>query len=171
MPSTTGPTASRWLGFAASVRLISAPAERLVLAGRTEVVLHVAGALRARRVELTLELAEDLLVRLADNVREGIEPAAVRHAEHDVGHPGVGSVTAQRVQHRDERFRALEAEALLPEVLGVQEALERLGRVETLEDPALLLRRSDGMRAFDPLLDPLLLVGLLDVHVLDADRA
>ena len=48
MPSTTGSTASRWLGLAASVSAISRAVRRLVLAGRAEVVLHVAGALRAR---------------------------------------------------------------------------------------------------------------------------
>ena len=144
---------------------------RLVLAGRAEVILHVAGTLRTRRIELTLELAEDLLVRLAEHVRERVETATVCHTEHHVGHPGVGGFAAQSVEHRDERLGALEAEALLPEVLRVQEALERLGGVEPLEDPALLLLRDDGRDAFDPLLDPLLLIGFLDVHVLDADRA
>ena len=114
---------------------------RLVLADRAEVVLHVARALRARRVELALELAEDLRVRLADHVGEHVEPAAVRHAEHDVAHARVGGLGAERVEHRDERLGAFEAEALLPEVLRVQEALERLGRVEPLEDAVLLRRR------------------------------
>ena len=99
-------------------------------------------------IELALELAEDLFVRLAEHVRERVEAAAVRHAEHDVGHPGVGGFAAQRVEHRDERLRALEAEALLPEVLRVEEALERLGGVQALEDPVLLLR--GGRRAGTP---------------------
>ena len=58
--------------------------------------------------------------------------------------PRVGGVEQERVEHRDERLRALEAEALLPEVLRVQEALERLGRVQALEDAALLLGSSGG---------------------------
>ncbi len=144
---------------------------RLVLADRAEVVLHVAGALRARRVELALELAEDRGVRLADHVGEHVEPAAVGHAEHDVAHAGVGGEGAQRVEHRHERLGPLEAEPLLPEVLRVQEALERLGRVQPLEDPVLLRRGDERVRHLDLLLEPLLLVVLLDVHVLDAHGA
>ena len=69
------------------------------------------------------------------------------------------------------RLGALEAEALVAHVLRVQEPLERLGRVQPLEDVALVLGRQRRGDALDPLLDPALLVGLLDVHVLDADRA
>ena len=67
--------------------------------------------------------------------------------------------------------RALEAEALLAHVAGVQEALEHLGRVEAVEDVALLLEvERDGL-TLDVLLDPALLLGILDVHVLDAQGA
>ena len=146
-------------------------ARRLVLADRAEVVLDVARALGAGRVELALELAEDLRVRLADHVGEHVQTAPVRHAEHDVAHARVARARAERVEHGHERLRPFEAEALLPQVLRVQEPLERLGRVEPLEDAVLLLRRHRFLGALDPLLDPLLLVGLLDVHVLDADGA
>ena len=84
---------------------------------------------------------------------------------------GVGGGAGQRVEHRDERLGAFEAEPLLAEVLGVQEALERLGGVEPFEDAVLLVDGEIDVPALDPRLDPLLLVGLLDVHVLDADRA
>ena len=57
------------------------PARRLVLAARAEVVLHVAGALHRRRVDVALELLEDLVVALADHVGEHVEPAAVGHAD------------------------------------------------------------------------------------------
>jgi hypothetical protein len=46
---------------------------------------------------------------------------------------------ADRVEQRDQRLGALEPEALLPDVLGVQERLERLGGVQPLEDPQLVL--------------------------------
>ena len=144
---------------------------RDVPAGRADVVLHVARALHRRRVERALELAEDLAVALPDGVHEHVEPAAVRHAEDDLGHAAVGRGRQQRVEHRDERLRALEAEPLLAQVLRVEEALERLGRVEPVEDAALHRGVGRGVRALDPALDPLLLLGLLDVHELDADRA
>ena len=100
------------------------------LAGRADVVLHVARALRHVRVELAFELAEDLRVRLADDVGEHVEAAAVRHAHHDLLHAGVGRAVDQEVEHRDQRLGAFEAEALLAEELRVQEALERLGAVQ-----------------------------------------
>ena len=43
--------------------------------------------------------------------------------------------------------------------------------VEPFEDPVLALLGQLGLAALELLLDPLLLVGVLDVHVLDADRA
>ncbi len=146
-------------------------ARRGVQTSRAEVVLHVARALYGRRVELALELAEDLPVRLPDDVREHVEPTAVRHADHDLAHTGVGRGRQQRVEHRDQGLGPFEAEALLAEVLRVEEALEGLGRVEPLEDAPLVRRLRRRRRRLDVALDPLLLVGLLDVHVLDADGA
>lgn len=66
---------------------------------------------------------------------------------------------------------SLESEPLLAEVLGRQELLQRLGGVETAEDVALVLDVDPCALAFDLLLDPTLLGGVLDVAVLDADRA
>ena len=70
-PSTTGSTASRWLGFGASVTA-TRPGGR-ARAGRGEVVLDVARAAFVRRDDgvdrpLALELAQDRLVRTADGV-------------------------------------------------------------------------------------------------------
>ena len=75
------------------------------------------------------------------------------------------------VEDRDGRLGAVDAEALLAEVLGGEELLERLGRVEPLEDVALLVGVERDVDALDLVLDPRLLGRLLDVHVLDADRA
>ena len=84
---------------------------------------------------------------------------------------GVGRRLEHGVEQRDGRLGAFEAEALCAHVLRGEELLERLGRVEPLEDVALLERVERDLHALDLLLDPPLLVGLLDVHVLDADRA
>ena len=112
------------------------------LAGLAEVVLHVAGALRGLRVEVPLELGEDLLVRLADDVGQHVEPAPVGHADDDLVQAGLGGGLQHLVEQRDQRLAALQREPLLADVLGLQEGLERLGRVEPVEDVLLLLRRS-----------------------------
>ena len=130
MPSTTGSTASRWLGFAARRNATSWPPGDWCLPVCADVVLHVAGPLGARRVELPFELAEDLRVRLAEDVGEHVQAAPVGHAHDHLGHPGVRRRAAQRVEHRDQRLRAFEAEPLLAQVLRGEEPLERLGRVQ-----------------------------------------
>ena len=58
-----------------------------------------------------------------------------------------------------------------PRYFVPEELLERLGGVEPVQDVALVLDGQLGGSALDLLLDPALLLGLLDVHVLDADRA
>ena len=70
LPSTTGSTASRWLGLETSVSAIS-PAAVVRKALGTQVVLDVTGAslwITDHRFEraLSLELAQDLLIRLAN---------------------------------------------------------------------------------------------------------
>ena len=72
---------------------------------------------------------------------------------------------------RDRRLAALEAEPLLADELGLQEGLEGLGLVELEQDPQLLLAGRLLVRLLDALLDPAALLGVLDVHVLDADGA
>ena len=58
----------------------------------------------------------------------------MRHADDGFFHAVVDGRVEQEVEHRDERLGALEAEALLAQVLRVQEPLEGLGRVERRED-------------------------------------
>ncbi len=137
----------------------------------TEVVLHVAGAVSGRRVHVALELREDLRVRLADDVRENVEATAVRHADDDLVELVLGGLVDDGVHHRDDGLGALEREALLADVLGLQERLERLGGVELAQDVLLLSDRGLDVVRLDPVLQPLLLLRLQDVRVLDTDVA
>ena len=109
------------------------------LAALAEVVLHVARALHRVGVDLALELLEDLVVALADDVREHVEAAAVGHADDRAVELGVGGRLEDGVEDRDGRLGALEPEPLLADVLRGEELLERLGRVEPLEDVALVV--------------------------------
>ena len=124
------------------------------LALGAQVVLDVAGALHRPGVLGALELAEDLAVGLAGDVGQDVEPAAVRHADADLVEVGVGGGRTGAVEQGDDRLAALEAEPLLPDELGLQERLERLGGVEPTQDAQLLLARGLGVLALDPGLDP-----------------
>ncbi len=83
----------------------------------------------------------------------------------------VGRGLEDRVEDGDEALAALEPEALLAHPLGAQELLEGLGGVEPAQDVALVVGVELVAHALDLRLDPVLLVEVLDVHVLDARRA
>ncbi len=74
----------------------------------TEVVLDVARPHRLVHLDVVLELPEDLGVALADDVRQDVEPAPVRHPHHRLMHPGVGGSVEHCVEQRDEPFGALQ---------------------------------------------------------------
>ena len=150
MPTTIGSTVSRWLGLADSSTSTSLPERLDVLADLAEVVLHVARALGRLRVDAALELLEHLVVALADDVGEHVEAAAVRHAHDDAVEVVVGRRLEDGVEDRDRRLGALEAEALLADVLGAEERLERLGGVELGEDVALVLEGEVGVAPLRP---------------------
>jgi hypothetical protein len=135
------------------------------------VVLHVAGALHGLRVLGALELAEDLPVGLARDVGQHVEAAAVRHPDRDLFEVRLGGALQDLVHQGDGRLAALEAEALLADVLGLQEGLERLGLVQLRHDAQLLVLGRLLVRLLEPRLEPGPLDRVRDVHVLDADRA
>ena len=135
-----------------------------------EVVLHVAGP-HDGIDSAAFELTEDLCVPLAGDVGQDVEPAAVRHTDGDLVELGLRRGLEDLVEHGDRGLRALEGEALLAHVLGLQEGLERLGCVESFEDLHLLLARRRGVGPLHVLLDPVTLFRVLDVHVLHADGA
>ncbi|CAB4880249.1 unannotated protein [freshwater metagenome] len=83
----------------------------------------------------------------------------------------LGSRGQDAVEHRNGGLAALEAEPLGADVLGGEEPLVRVGRREALGEPALLVTCELGGYTLETGLDPLLLVQIMDVHVLDADRA
>ena len=138
---------------------------------RAEVILDVAGALGAARVQVALELLEDLRVGLADDVGQHVQPAAVGHADDGLVHVRLGRLGEHRVDQRDQGLGALEGEPALADELGLQEHLERLGHVEPGQDADLLVVFGARVRDLHPVLQPAALLGVLHVHVLDADGA
>ena len=95
----------------------------------------------------------------------------MRHADGDLVDAGARRVGQDVVEQRDQGLAALQREALLAHELRLEELLEGLGADEGAQDVALRLGGGGLVGALDALLDPRALLGILDVHVFDADRA
>mmetsp|Transcript_32208 Transcript_32208/g.84450 ORF Transcript_32208/g.84450 Transcript_32208/m.84450 type:complete len:231 (+) Transcript_32208:2509-3201(+) len=137
----------------------------LDVAGAGEVVVDVGRA-------DALELVEDLLHRLAHHVGEHVETAAVRHAHHDVLDAILRGRVDELLHAHDEDLAALEAEPLGRRVLVRQERLEVVRPAQPVEHAQLvLLGEGHLLRGLNLLADPVHLLVVPDVHVLDADVA
>ena len=118
-PSTTGLTASRWLGLGVSDRWTVCLSLVTWSAEKPEVVLHVAVAGDGLG-QVLLELAEDHPVRLVEDVgqdvsrpRCGMPRTISRDAE-------VGRPLDDRVEQRDQHLAPFEREPLLAHVMRVR---------------------------------------------------
>ena len=129
-------------------------------------VLDVARALARERQQHALELAEDLLVGLAQDVGEHVQPTTVSHADHDLLDALLGRALDRLRQRGDQGVRPLEREALVADVLRVQEALEVLGPVQPLQDleDALARELVEVLGVLDAVADPVLAPAVGDVH-------
>jgi hypothetical protein len=138
-----------------------------------EMVLHVTGAFDiVGRRRAALELMEDRAVRLAQHLRQHVEPAAMRHADDDLLHTERATALDDLLERRDHRLGAVEAESLGAGKLEIAELLEALGFDQLVENRALALAGEADLlvAALDALLDPRLLRRIGDVHELDAER-
>ena len=94
------------------------------------------------------------------------------HAEHDLLEAKRAAALQDLLQRRDQRFAAIETETLGALVLHVEELLEAFGLDQLLQN-GLLAFGGEGdflVGALDALLDPRLLLGIGDMHELDAER-
>ncbi len=147
-----------------------ASAGRLAHAAGAKMIFHVARALRAVRID-TFKFGQNLHQRLVDNVRQHVEPAAVRHADHRFVHVGIGGEIQNLVQNHHGRFRAFERKALVTDKTRVQEMFELLGLDHALERALARVRMERPAIAGElhTQLQPALLFRNLDVHVLASD--
>ena len=136
----------------------------------THVVLHVAAARVLLRVEV-LELAEDVPGRLADDVGEHVQAAAVGHAKDDLHRALRCDLLDREVEQGDQALGALERKALGSQVLLLDELLEHRGVDQLLQDPDLLVAAELNPVAADlhPFLQPGSDFQVVDVHELGAD--
>src|SRR2546430_1642923 len=96
-----------------------------------------------------------------------------RHADDHFLDAGGAASLYEVIEQRNERIRALEREALLADVLGVQVALEAFGGRELPEDVALLFGTEAVLEAplLELILQPQPLLGVGHVRELRADVA
>src|ERR1019366_2876122 len=148
-------------------------ARGLAHAGGAQVILDVAGALRAARVDIALELAEDLLHVLADGVGEDVEAPAVGHADHQLVDVAKRGALQDFFQDGERGFAAFQREAFLAHEARVQKVFELFACHHGAHDAHA--RRAVqwpvvGLR-LHAALQPALLLRHLYVHVLAADFA
>src|SRR5215469_16504281 len=95
-------------------------------------------------------------VRLGHDLRQDVEPAAMRHADDDVAHAESTAALDDLLKRWDHRFGAIETEALGPGEFHIAELLEALGFNQLVEDGALALAGEGDflVRPLDALLDP-----------------
>ena len=143
---------------------------------RAGVVLHVArppevGSERPGRHRV-LELGEDLRVRLVEHVRQHVQPAAVRHAEHRVTRAVVGGAADNLVEHGHEHVEPFDRKARLAGKRPMQEALEDLNLCDAVEggfDAVRIHRRQEPAR-LGRVAEPLALCRHEHVRVVEARR-
>src|SRR3954447_170899 len=136
-------------------------------------VLDVAGTFdRIRIGGATLEFMKQRAVRLAHHLGQHVEPAAMRHAQNDFLHAEIAAALDDLLERRDQRFSAVEAEALGSGELEVAEFLKAFGFDQLVEDRATALAgKTDFLvRTLDALLNPGFLRRIGDVHELDTER-
>ena len=94
----------------------------------------------------------------------------MRHADNSAVHTVISGQVENHVHDRHGRLGTLQPKTLGADILRGQETFERLGGIQTLQNHH---RLGDEVVAttLDSLLHPALFVGVLNVHVFDADCA
>jgi hypothetical protein len=158
-------------GIGGQAEMHAAAVRQLAVGRSPKVIFDVARAENVVGNRAALELGEDRRVRLAHHVGQHVQATAVGHADDDLVDADLDGLADDRLERRHRALAAVQTEALGAGVLDVQEALEALRLDQLLEQLALLLgaRSPQVVRALHACLDPGLLVGVLDVHELDAD--
>src|SRR6266567_3464168 len=98
---------------------------------------------------------KDGAVRFGHDLRQHVEPAAVRHADHDFAHAERAAALDDLLERRNHGFAAVQPEALGSGELYIAEFLEAFGFDQFIEDGAFAFTRERDLlvRAFDAFLD------------------
>mmetsp|Transcript_60761 Transcript_60761/g.169866 ORF Transcript_60761/g.169866 Transcript_60761/m.169866 type:complete len:213 (+) Transcript_60761:2263-2901(+) len=118
------------------------------------------------------ELGEHLHQRLAEDVRQHVEAAAMGHADDTLRQPELTGLLDGVVHACDSRLCPIDAESLRRLVLVVKERLEHVDGCEVLVDVEhFLVARFHEIGRLDAAPDPVELAKIANVHVLYAERA
>ena len=141
---------------------------------RARVVLHVSHPSEVHAKPLgenrILELGEDLRVRLLEDVREHVQPAAVRHADDRVASSRVGRSRDDLVEHGHEHVEPFERETRLAGEGPLQESLEHFDLRDPIEERfgARRIERWQKAAGLGRVSQPVALLGHEDVRVVEA---
>ena len=146
---------------------------RHLIVREAQVVFDISRAHHKRGINVAFKLGKDHLIRLAQDVSQDVQPAAVRHTDHHLLNTLRRAVFDKRVEQRNQGLGAFQREAFVTDKLGVEEDLEGFRGIQFGQDSAFGVERQRLMVAlvFDALLYPPALHRVLDVHVFDPDRA
>ncbi len=119
---------------------------------------------------MAFEFTKQVLKTLAHHIGQHVESAAMRHSDNSAIHTVISGQVENHVHDRHCRLGTLQPETFGADILRGQETFERLGGIQALQNHH---RLGDEVVAttLDSLLHPALFVGVLNVHVFDANRA
>ena len=109
---------------------------------------------------------------LAHHLGKHVEATAMGHAQHDLLHTEIAAALDDLLECRDQRFRAVETEALGAGIFEIEKFLETLALDQLVEDRLLAARGEFDLLVgpLDAFLQPRLLDRVGDMHELDAER-
>ncbi len=138
----------------------------LILAGRTNMIFHVARAQNTARVHI-FKARKHLMEWAAGDVRHHVQPPAVAHGQNALGGPFCAGSLENFVEQRNQRGDAFEGKTLRAQITRLQDLLEQVGADQPLENASAIDGR--GVR-FETLGNPTAARRVLEVHEVRADR-
>ena len=137
------------------------------VAGGTVVGFFVAKAVAVH------ELGQQGVVRLLEDVGKDVEPAPMRHGDHDGLHFPQGGLPDYFVQHRHQGIVPFHREPLLSGEAAVEEMFEGFSLTEPFEQrkPLVAIKPGSELAGFNAVLEPLLFHGVADVSKFIASGA
>ena len=149
-------------------------AVEFAVGGGAQMIFDVARAFDFGRIGgAALEFMEQLAIGLAHHIDQHIQAAAMGHAQHDFLHAQLAAALDDLLQRRNGGFAAIQAEALGADKTVGGEFLEAFGLDQLVEDRLLAFGGEFDVlvRPLDAALQPVLLLGIVDVHEFIADAA